>query len=393
MGEKDKILQFCRRIGAVQLQRFVLNGVVTLDELIAAGLQPEKIVFLRQNQPLIEDPEIDKAVSQPDVAASPETAVRLLDDLRQNPNAYSAADIQLYAANGTVTWNQLESIFGLEKLSAIRHFERPAELPDSLPPDQLQKHSTEVYFWGTPSSGKTCALGALISRMESKGILEKQNCGGYNYMTRLANIFSESGFCTFPDSTSVGSIQEMMLQLRDEKRHYHKMTLIDMAGELFRSVYFKRHRLFLDQTKDDALGKAMSYLQDTRNNKIHFFVVEYGAHDREWEGLRMKDYLDDMVGFLKENNIFRRSTVGVYLLVTKCDRIPGPRDGRPKAAFDYVTSTMPSFWNTLQDTCSHAGVRDLSVLSFSVGDVFAQKLCRFDPQDTEKVIRRLLEKT
>lgn len=107
----------------------------------------------------------------------------------------------------------------------------------------------------------------------------------------------------------------------------------------------------------------------------------------------MKDYLDDMVGFLKENNIFRRSTVGVYLLVTKCDMIPGPREGRPKAAFDYITSSMPSFWNTLQDACRNAGVRDLSVLSYSVGDVFAQKLCRFDPQDTEKVIRRLMEKT
>ena len=322
-----------------------------------------------------------------------EQAAGVLNTLKGNANAFSAQQIQDFVNNGAISWDDLSAIFGSDKMAAIRSFVQPAELPDSLPPDELQKNTTEVYFWGTPSSGKTCALGALISRMDSKGILEKLTCGGYNYMVRLSNIFGQENICTFPDSTSIGSIQEMMISLKDEKDKFHRLTLIDLAGELFRSVYFKRHNLVLDEAKEDTLNKTISYLKDNRNKKIHFFVVEYGAHDRQWEGLTMKDYLDDMVGFLKEHEIFRKSTVGVYVLVTKCDMIPCSRDDRPKSAYDYICEKMPSFWNVLQDTCKRAGVKDLSVLSYSVGDVFAQKLCHFDPHDTEKVINRLISKT
>ncbi len=336
---------------------------------------------------------VDEAQGRITQVSYREQAADVIRKLRENANAFSAQQIQDFVNRGAISWDELANVFGTEKMGAIRAFVQPAELPDSLPPDELQKNTTEVYFWGTPSSGKTCALGALISRMGSKGILEKLNCGGYNYMVRLSNIFGQEEICTFPDSTSIGSIQEMMISLKDEKRKSHRLTMIDLAGELFRSVYFKRHNLMLDEAKEETLNKTIGYLKDNHNKKIHFFVVEYGAHDKEWEGLTMKDYLDDMVGFLKEHEIFRKSTVGVYVLVTKCDMIHASRDERPKAAYDYICEKMPSFWNVLQDTCSNAGVRDLSVLSYSVGDVFAQKLCRFDPTDTEKVINRLISKT
>lgn len=54
---------------------------------------------------------------------------------------------------------------------------------------------------------------------------------------------------------------------------------------------------------------------------------------------------------------------------------------------------MPSFWTNLEDTCKKANVGDLKVLSFSVGDVFAKNLCKFDATDTTKVIEKLITKT
>lgn len=113
----------------------------------------------------------------------------------------------------------------------------------------------------------------------------------------------------------------------------------------------------------------------------------------------MVDYLDNMSMYLKSHGIFRKSTVGVYVLVTKCDMIKCAPDDRSKEAYrseeayKYVCEELPSFWNTLQDTCKSAGVGDLKVLSFSVGDVFAQNLCWFDGADTDKVIDKLLTKT
>ena len=107
----------------------------------------------------------------------------------------------------------------------------------------------------------------------------------------------------------------------------------------------------------------------------------------------MKNYLSQMVSYLEEKQVFKKSTVGVYVLVTKCDMIPAPREERPRLAFEYLQRELSAFWGTLERACTRTGVADLRVLSYSVGDVFAQKLCRFDPLDTEKVIEKLITKT
>lgn len=317
-----------------------------------------------------------------------------LNALKADANSYDAHEIQVRVGNNVISWDDIKSVFGEDKMNAIKGFRLPSPLPQKNPPSKLQGNSTEVYFWGTPSSGKTCALGSIISSAQSMGILEKINCSGYNYMTRLSNIFCKRGFCTFPDSTSVNNIQEMILKLRDEKSKQHKLTLIDLAGELFRSVFSIQNGLFLSQEMTDTLNVALKYLTDSRNEKIHFFVVEYGAHDKEWEGLKMVNYLDNMISFLKKEKIFKKSTVGVYVLVTKCDKIDCfKKEDRPKLAYEYVSQEMPSFWNNLKNTCKEASVGDLKVLSFSVGDVFAKNLCKFEGEDTIKVIDKLITKT
>ncbi len=316
-----------------------------------------------------------------------------LQELMADRNSYSATKIQENVGNGMASWDDIAAVFGPERAGAIQRFTLPSDLPSSVPSATLQPNSTEVYFWGTPSSGKTCALGSIISSSRRQGIYEGLGCTGYDYMTRLSNIFDSQGFCTFPDSTAIGSIQEMILNLRDPKGKRHKVTLIDLAGELFRSVYFKLSGRMVSYEAEQTLNTALNYLRDKNNNKIHFFVVEYGAHDREWEGLKMVDYLEKMVSFLREQRIMRTTTVGVYVLVTKCDLIPCTPQERPAAAYHYVQSQLSAFWNTLQDACRLGGVKDLKVLSFSIGDVFAQNLCQFDGRDSDKVIDKLLTKT
>lgn len=329
---------------------------------------------------------------------------KFLKELRDDRNAYSPCTIndknddnkigiQEKVNNGVATWADIADIFGYDEAEAIKNYVAPSDLPNGIPPAKLKDDSTEVYFWGTPSSGKTCALGAILSNAAKSGILEKLPCQGYDYMTLLSNIFGKNGFCTLPYGSSMENIQEMMVNLRDGKNRPHKMTLIDLAGELFRMVYFKQNNLFIDDVAAETLTTTMNYLRDTRNNKIHFFVVEYNAHDKKWEGRNMVDYLDCMSAYLKSEGIFTKKTVGVYVLVTKCDMIDCAPEDRPRFAAQYVEEELPSFWKNLRATCKDSGVGDLKILSFSIGEVFAKGLCKFDSQDTDKVIDKLLTKT
>ena len=313
--------------------------------------------------------------------------------IREDKNAFSAEVIQENVNNGVVTWEDIESVFGHEKTNAIREYRDQPELPSNIPSPSLQPDSTEVYFWGTPSSGKTCALGSIISAANREGIFEPLDCTGNDYMNRLANIFKNNGICVFPPSTDISNIQEMVMNLRDDKNKNHKLSLIDLAGELFRSVYFKQNNNLISDENAQTLQTAMNYLQNNNNPKIHFFVIEYGAHNKEWDGLSMNNYLNAMVNYLKDKKILSKLTVGVYILVTKTDLIDCPPEERPRKAFEYVKEEMASFYNTMELTCKNAGISDFKVLSFSVGDVFAQQLCLFDKHDTSKVISRLLTKT
>ena len=318
---------------------------------------------------------------------------QFLNALQYDQNAFTAYEIQEKVGNGVVTWDDIQNVMGGEKTYAIQNFQMPALLPNAIAPDSLQGNTTEVYFWGTPGSGKTCALGTILSSATRAGIIEPLQCSGLHYMNLLSNIFIGNDCCTLPDSTNVTNIQEMVMKLTDEKRHQHKLTLIDLAGELFRSVYKVNNHIQLEESRCQVLEKAMSYLKNRKNNKIHFFVVEYGAHEKKWEGLNMSNYLSCMIQYLKNEKVFTKSTVGVYVLVTKCDKMDCAKEDRPRLAHEYVKQEFAAFWNTLEMTCKNAAIKDLKTLAFSIGDVFAQQLCVYDGEDTNKVIDKLLTKT
>lgn len=318
---------------------------------------------------------------------------QFLNALQYDQNAFTADEIQEKVGNGVVTWDDIQNVMGSEKTYAIQNFQMPALLPNAIAPDSLQGNTTEVYFWGTPGSGKTCALGTILSSATRAGIIEPLQCSGLHYMNLLSNIFIGNDCCTLPDSTNVTNIQEMVMKLTDEKRHQHKLTLIDLAGELFRSVYLHNNHIQLEESRCQVLEKAMSYLKNRKNNKIHFFVVEYGAHEKKWEGLNMSNYLSCMIQYLKNEKVFTKSTVGVYVLVTKCDKMDCAKEDRPRLAHEYVKQEFAAFWNTLEMTCKNAAIKDLKTLAFSIGDVFAQQLCVYDGEDTNKVIDKLLTKT
>jgi hypothetical protein len=87
--------------------------------------------------------------------------------------------------------------------------------------------------------------------------------------------------------------------------------------------------------------------------------------------------------------------VGVYVVVTKSDKIDCPREERAKRASEYVsTGQMGTFVNNLKNEYAlRARVEEFKKISFSIGEVFAKSLCVFDNTDTEKIIEKLLLKT
>ncbi len=305
----------------------------------------------------------------------------------------NADEIQKAVAGNIITWNDVTMAYGSERAQAIKDFVERDIQPNPKVPEALTQDSTEVYFWGTPSSGKTCAIGSILCGAMNNYNLEPQKCQGYHYMTQLRNVFdAHHKYCSLPPSTIVNVIQEMIFTITDAKNKLHRATFIDIAGEIFRSIYYDMNDMFLDQEHKETLAHVMKFLADNSNPKIHFFVVEYGGEATQWEGLYMRDYLHACSLYIKENKILKNST-GVYILVTKCDKMQCPDELIVDNAEQFVKNNLSSFYNNLQWACDDAGIKDFKIIPFSIGEVFAGKICCYDDSFIDDVVDVLLAKT
>ena len=305
----------------------------------------------------------------------------------------NADEIQKAVAGNIITWDEVVMAYGLDRTQAIKDFVERNIQPNPRIPETLTQDSTEVYFWGTPSSGKTCAIGSILCGAMNNYNLEPQRCQGMHYMTQLRNVFdAHLKYCSLPPSTIVNVIQEMVFTITDIKNRLHRATFIDIAGEIFRSIYYDMNEMFLDQEHKDTLAHVMKFLADNSNPKIHFFVVEYGGEATQWEGLYMRDYLQACSLYIKDNKILKNST-GVYVLVTKCDKMHCPDEMIVENAEQFVKNNLSSFYNNLQMACDDAGIKDFKIIPFSIGEVFAGKICCYDDSFIDDVIDVLIAKT
>ena len=319
----------------------------------------------------------------------------LLNGIQADKNYKSAEDIQRAVSDGTINRDELVQILGDEWTNEILSYNRPPDLPIYTSPIELQKGRTEVYFWGTPASGKTCTLGAVLSSAYTKGKLIKRG-GALEYMDGLKNIFNPTGISRLPNSTSNACIYDMNVDLKDEKNRRHPITMIDLAGEIFKCIYFSSQGIELDDDRQRILTTTFNYLKDRRNKKIMFFVVEYDGHDRVWDdntNLNMSDYLDRCLNYLNDLKVISNSVNGIYVLVTKSDKIVCEYKDQAIEAQKYVEKYFNGFWETLKEISKSCGVKDLKVIPFSVGNVVAKQLCEYNGKYASLVINNICKKS
>ncbi len=261
-----------------------------------------------------------------------------------------------------------------------------------------QHRCTEVYFWGIPSSGKTCALGAILSVAKSgvlgNSMLLVQGCQGYDYMNRLAELFKINGgkISILPEGTPIASTYEMGFTLVRNRKHY-PITCIDLAGELIRCMYKKNAGFPLKDEEEQTLATLTRILIDNRtdNRKRHFFVIEYGAEDRLYEGLPQSAYLNAAATYIMNTGIFKENTDKIYLLITKVDKAGVEGKELEEKLKQYIEREYGGFYNTLKTICEDNEIKGgkVEIVPFTLGKVCFQNYCKFNSDAAELVVEKL----
>lgn len=325
--------------------------------------------------------------------------------IRDDHNLFGSLVLKDFLDNGYLSKHDL-NVIEIEKgfITCLKEGVHPEMLPTpNRDINKINKLSTEVYFWGVPSSGKSCALGAILSVANNgkvaKTMLQDNDCQGYDYMNRLGSLFSTKDVSVLPNGTDIYTTYEMAFDLVDFDGKRHPITCLDFAGELVRALYMLDTGKNLDVRQYKAANILTNVLisseTKTRNKKIHFFVIEYGAENKKYDGLRQSVYLNGALQYINRCGVFKNDTVAIYLIITKVDKANANPKERKNILCEYVKNNYESFYNGLETICKENEINNgkVDIIPFSLGNVCFQDYCQFNETPAANIVRELLERT
>ena len=324
---------------------------------------------------------------------------RVLENIKINTNSYFADEIKEFLQNGTLSESDLISCgippVVIETLNDNNLYYREP-YSDFDRSESVIEGYTEVYFWGVPGSGKTCALAAILSMAEKLGYLNIANGLGYDYMTWLKTIFAEKNALlpVLPPPTCIDVIRYLPFKIKkDNERNYRLITFIEPNGEVFQC--FQKTGLNMpSQFHVDTFNLLQRFLNSS-NRKIHFFFIDYGDENKmNYMGLTQSDYLLAASTFFESNQVFKKNTDAIYVVLTKSDLMPCSENERVAKAKEYLKDNYVSFINALKDSCKKHSINSgrLTVELFSLGKVYFNQICDFDGTTAENIINILLDR-
>lgn len=319
-----------------------------------------------------------------------------LNQIAENSNNYTPSMIKAKIHEGFISENDLKQI-GIPDgvIKAIINYKHK-DLETGDIPEEIPEGYTEVYFWGAPGSGKTCALSGVLSQAGKEGVLDAHRGPGFFYMAQLRNIFlNKVGI--LPPATQVEKTQYLAFNLKDESYREHPIALIELSGEVFQCFFHKVADLPMPgESHIKAFDNLKSYLSGP-NRKVHFFVIDLSKSTSETDdlGLTQANYLEAAKEYFSKENMFNKTTDAIYIIATKSDLLDTDRTRRSEKAKAHLTKNYPAFVNVLKDVCRNLNIngRELRFIPFSLGDVFFNRICEFDNHSSNEIIEVLQKHT
>jgi hypothetical protein len=259
---------------------------------------------------------------------------------------------------------------------------------------------TDIFFWGIPSSGKTCALAAILGTIKKNYSMEAPESGkkfGASYRESLVNIFrNDTGYLPGRTRDDITQYIPFLLYKRGEKNK-RKVSFFELSGEVFKYFHEEANNSqVINDYNRDAIEKSfetIDLLLKSNNQKIHFFFIDYNKetkHTEDNNGLTQINYLEAAATYFRDrSDIFKRKTDAVYVIITKSDEIKG--ENKVEIAKDFLQQNFGSFMDVLKNQCNNYSV-DFKIKLFSIGDVYFKSICKLDRSYSEDIIKDLLVK-
>lgn len=276
--------------------------------------------------------------------------------------------------------------------------QKPTDLSD-IPID-----NTDVFFWGLPSSGKSCALASIFNTISQEYIMEEpptKPIFGGPYRISLSGVFNDNGIGYLPkgNAADLEDTHYMPFVLTERKTGKSiNVAFLEIAGEIYK--YFM-HLAYPDanNTIPDEIKPTLDLLNiilKSPNPKIHFFFIDYQQETDTSNNIgsitRQKDYLKAAATYFNHNfDVFKYNTLAIHLVITKSDLIPVQGD-RNEQVKRFAYDKFGGFIAEIKNIKKRNNIKNKTfIFPFSIGEVYFNKICKLNSDDAKIIINKLLE--
>lgn len=308
--------------------------------------------------------------------------IRILEDIKNNESEYSSYRIGELITKGDLTENDLVNA-GIITKKALQFLLNPPTFITSLngwsdlPP--LQSERTDIYFFGIPSSGKSCLLSGVLYFADKKGMLrlEVGSRLGYQYANDLMRGV-DIGYV--PDSTPTEGVNYIEAIIRDEDGNPHPVNIIEMSGEFFTNTYYASHL-----NGEKTIG-ASTYLSNN-NRKVICLIIDYKNAITEMNNYSMATQSQQLatVLTLMEKDGTLAKTDALFIILTKSDLLPKGA-GDLDAADKFINDKYLGLRRSVKEYSQQYGF-ETHIHTFSLGRFMLEKTYNYDSKTSEIILK------
>ena len=339
--------------------------------------------------------------------------------MRTNPNSYEVNRLLRLINDGIFSDHELinAKVMTETVLETLRNHDINADLPDIRQAIENSRAEckdgyTDVFFFGVPSTGKTCVLMGM-SRSNSLHI--NLASGGGDYAAALQQYTDVGVTVPRTPGTFVTTLEATISSVSDQGGAVHRINLVEMSGEEFAfDIANNPDKIFTFE----QMGSGATLLLKNDNRKVFFLIIDPTANvvrinreivvqdgfdeetgepithtDLQYCVVNQRTLIQKMVDLFTDpgNAEIMKKVDSIHIIMTKSDTLGNPVEREEKALNIFQQKFSGDILKPLIDLCEEYNINSRTnfhpnLYTFSLGTFYVGGLYEYEQTDSDRLV-------
>lgn len=343
-------------------------------------------------------------------------------EMRNNPNNYEVSRLMRLLNEGIATERELimAKVMTENILETLRNTDINSDLPD-IRKAIADSHAeckdgyTDVFFFGVPSTGKTCVLMGM-SRSNSLHI--NLAAGGGDYASALQQYTDVGVTVPRTPGTFVTTLEATISSRKEPVGVVHKVNLVEMSGEEFAfGIANNPDHVFTFE----EMGSGATQLLRNDNRKVFFLIIDPTANvvrinreivdgydedtgqpltHLEYCVVNQRTLIQKMVNLFENegNSEIMKKVDSIHIIMTKSDTLGNPVEREEKALSIFNDKFGGDILEPLIELCKEYSINvntqfHPKLYTFSLGTFYVGGLYEYEQTDSNRLVKAIKNST